>query len=386
MGDSHRVRSVAVDLVIIALVCATAFAPTIRDQPNPHALSVLPVLAFEGLLLLGRRRFPILVLLACAAVTIATAVFTLPSTPALILPVAIAMYSVARHRSRTQTVWLAVGMMIVMSSLALTVAEAGFGARQLIEPATILPAVVIGFAAALGSAIRYYFDALTAARERARRAEESREAEARRRVAEDRLAIARDLHDSVAHRIAVINLQAGVAEQAIRHAPEEAETAVAVIGDAARSVLGELNEMLGFLRESADRDIVEEPDFGRVDGLLRLFAQSGLKVHQQVSGEPVRLSEKSGGIAYRVVQEALTNAFKHGSDRTADLRFDYSPSSLTITVANPAAPASRDSSADGHGLVGMRERLAEIGGELAVHHRDGAFELAATVPIEGTSS
>lgn len=380
LPSSIRMRDVLVDVGVLVLVCLAAFLPFSREPAAPHGWTVLPAMAVAGVVLLARRRFPLAVLIVCVAIGPLGVLLGLPYTPVFVLPVAIAMYTVARHRSRAVTLTAAAVLVVLLPLEELLLTGRGLDAAELNSPATVQPAVLIAFAAALGSAIRSYFDALESARERARKAEESREAEARRRVAEDRLAIARDLHDSVAHRIAVINLQAGVVARALRTDPDEAEGAIAIVGDAARSVLTELNDMLGLLRTSAERDIVDEPDFDRIEGLLALFAKSGLKVHMHVDGAPRPLGGRVGAIAYRVVQEALTNAYKHGADRTAELVLDYTQEELIIRIANPVPDPPEPIGADGHGLIGMRERLAEVGGRLALQPTAGRFTLVAALP------
>ncbi|WP_295034202.1 sensor histidine kinase [uncultured Microbacterium sp.] len=373
-----RVRDVVIDVGVLLLVSLAAFAPFSREPAAPHGWTVLPGMVLAGVVLLARRRLPLTVLVVCVAIGPAAMLLGQPYTPAFALPVAIAMYTVARHRSRAVTVTAAAALVVLLPIEELV--GRGLDAAELTSPATLQPAVLIAFAAALGSAIRSYFDALESARERARKAEESRESEARRRVAEDRLAIARDLHDSVAHRIAVINLQTGVAARSLRSDPAEAEEAITIVGDAARSVLTELNDMLGLLRTTAGRDIVDEPDFGRIEGLLALFARSGLKVHVRVDGTPRPLDGRLGAIAYRVVQEGLTNAYKHGADRTAELQLDYAEEGLIIRITNPLSDPPAPIGADGHGLVGMRERLEEVDGGLALDTTEGRFRVVATLP------
>jgi len=377
-----RARDVVVDVVVFVIVCLGSFVPMARTTAGQHGLDILPFMIAAGAVLFVRRRLPVAALLACVLIGLAAALLGVPHSPGFALPVAIAMYTIARNRSRALTLGVAVALIVLLPLEELVIAGTGFGVGDVTAPATLQPAVLVAFAAALGSAIRSYFDALESARERARRAEESREAEARRRVAEDRLAIARDLHDSVAHRIAIINLQAGVAARSLRSDPDEASDAIAIVGDAARNVLTELSDMLGLLRTTADREIVDEPDFERIEGLLALFARSGLKVRMHVDGDPYPLDARRGAIAYRVVQESLTNAYKHGPERLADLDLDYAPHALTIRVVNPAAHAAVLSSTDGHGLVGMRERVAEIGGTLNLEHARDRFTLTAVLPAD----
>lgn len=376
-----RPRDIAVDVLAFVLVCLGSFVPINHTGAVQHGWTALPFLAAAGLVLFARRRHPIVVLVICVLIASVAGLLGAAQSPGLTLPVAIAMYSVARYRSRRVTLWIAAALIVLLPVQELLISGAVFGAGQLIEPATVQPAVLVAFSAALGSAIQSYFVALEAARERAREAEESREAEARRRVAEDRLSIARDLHDSVAHRIAVINLQAGVAARTLRDDPGIAEAAVGIVGDAARTVLAELRDMLGLLRANTDRDIADEPDFAHLDGLLALFAQSGLKVAVQTFGAPQQLSQHVGAVAYRVVQEALTNAFKYGADRTASLEILHAPDTMTIIVTNPIGRTSL-SETGGHGLIGMRERLLAVGGELDTTRACDRFTLTARIPNE----
>jgi signal transduction histidine kinase len=384
---SLRARDVVFDLLPAVVVLAAAFAPFGQHHTATDSLRVLPFSIVAAVTILARRWLPVTVLVITVLVGIVGSTLGV-HTPAFTLPVAIAMYTVARRRSRGFTVVAAVLLMVLLPLEELYTAGADVDLPNVLSSSILQPAALVALAAALGSAVRSYQEALQAANERARRAEESREAEARRRVAEDRLQIARDLHDSVGHRIAVINLQAGVAARSLRRDPDEAAEAIGVIGDAARSVIAELQDMLGLLRATAGGESAAEPGLDRIDGLLALFARSGLAVQVHVRGEPRALPAEASTVAYRVVQEALTNAYKHGEGRRAELLIDYDGAEAVIDVRNPvpATGAGGHPPLGGHGLIGMRERLTAIGGRLETSSTDDGFRLVATLPAEGVSA
>ncbi|CAD6001039.1 sensor histidine kinase [Agreia sp. COWG] len=241
----------------------------------------------------------------------------------------------------------------------------------------VMLVALVGLAASAGIAQhngRAYIASIT---ERARRAEETRESEAERRVAEERLAIARDLHDVMAHQIAVINLHAASASQALRQRPDDAERSLATVREAARTVLGEIAGLLSVLR-SGDAHAVEgsnsrspslspAPGLAHLPGLVADFERAGLRVEQRTTGTPVELDSPRDIAAYRLVQEALTNAHKHGADGSALLQFDFgSDDEVTVSVTNVTRAESDDRIvvAGGHGLVGARERVGAVGGHL----------------------
>ena len=214
--------------------------------------------------------------------------------------------------------------------------------------------------------------------------EASRELEGQRRVTEERLRIARDVHDLVAHHIAVINVQSGVAGHVLRSDPDAAETALDAVRDAASTALDELAELLGVLRTAGDLGgpVDPTPDLEAIDDLISSFSASGLRVEHQTSGAPRPLSPSAQIAAYRVVQEALTNAHKHG-DGTAAVAQRFDDEALEIVVVNRAR--SEEASGNGYGLIGMRERLEAVGGELSIDRTDGRFTLRALIPAKGAA-
>ena len=250
-----------------------------------------------------------------------------------------------------------------------------------------------GLAVAAGDALRNRRAYVAAAEERTRRAEEAREQEAGRRVIEERLRIARELHDVVAHHIAVIQVQAGVAAHMLHSQPTTAEGAIGHVRLAAGEVLEELGALLGVLRESGDEipgsgaPPEPTPSLSRLDALVRSFSGAGLFVDSVSSGHPRALPAAVDLAAYRLVQESLTNAHKHGGDR-AQVTLTFHPQQLAVEVHNGPPLGVSQSTAPagtGHGLLGMRERVLAVGGSLrAGPTPEGGFRVLALLPTPET--
>lgn len=386
MRQRHLIRAIATDVVIAALLIGAAFVPFGGPLARPvDGVAAVPLLTAAAIALPFRRRWPVQTVVACVLITGVGALIGL-DTPAFVLPVAVAMFAVAVATDRRTTVLLAVGAAVVLPLVSLVngPSPAEYPAVVLSARAVQLAAIVAA-AAAAGDATRARRATLAAYAERALRAEQSREAEARQRVAEDRLAIARDLHDLVAHQIAVINLNAGVASRAVRDRPDDAEQSLRIIRDAARSVITEIGDLLALLRSPGDHPGTVAAPVGpqRLDALIDLFQQQGLRVEQQRVGDPTAVPAEVGSVAYRVVQEGLTNAHKHGIDGTVRLRLRTDAQAISIDLEN-RTDARAGAVKPGHGLTGMRERVASVGGRVdAAIGPDGRFRLAATLPLAG---
>jgi signal transduction histidine kinase len=317
------------------------------------------------------------------------AAFSGAGAAGLVVASAIAMFAVAVRNDRRTTVVVAAVAAVAVVGLSLLSAIVG-----LFDPRDLQFAVTIGFAAAAGDAARSHRAYIEAITERAVRAEETRESEARRRVAEDRLRIARDLHDTVAHQISVISLNAGVASSALESRPEAARDALATIRSASRTVLGEIGDLLELLRAESDDPSTDasrtapQPGLDRLEELMGRFAESGLDVTLRVEGDPGRLPEAVDRVAYRVIQEALTNAHKHGIEHRAHLLIEVAADDARIVVTNPidgGAPARGERRAGndrgGHGLLGIRERVASVRGTVEAGPSAAGYRLTATLPI-----
>jgi signal transduction histidine kinase len=239
-------------------------------------------------------------------------------------------------------------------------------------------------AAAAGDAVRSRRAYVAAVEERARRAEESREVEARRRVVEERLRIARELHDVVAHHIAMISVQAGVATHVLRAQPDAAAQALAHIRQASRTVLEELSVMLSVMRQSSESSAPTEPapSLERLDELVGTFHTAGLAVEFELSGQPRALPPTVDLTAYRVVQESLTNVHKHGGGARARVEVGFAPDQLRIDIRNVGGKVAATPNGTGHGLLGMRERATAVGGSLSAGPTDaGEFRVRAVLPL-----
>lgn len=222
---------------------------------------------------------------------------------------------------------------------------------------------------------------MAAAQERARQAEASREIESQRRVIEERLRIARDVHDLVAHHIAVINVQAGVAGHLIDSDPEAAGQAISLVRGAASTVADQLGELLSVLRSPGDIDgpIAPTPDLDAIEYLISSFAASGLDIRRETSGARREFSGSAQLAVYRVVQEALTNAHKYGTG-SADITLRFDDHGLEVSVSNSINHAAPEG--NGYGLIGMRERVEAVGGtlETGISPDESRFNLVATSP------
>jgi signal transduction histidine kinase len=221
--------------------------------------------------------------------------------------------------------------------------------------------------------------------ERARRAERETERERRLATAEERTRIARDLHDSAAHAINVILVQAGAARLLQQRNPSAAQEALSTIEDVARETIGEIDQLVRGLRENgatSATDTVIEPPTGlaAVQTLAERHRAAGLQVEITIDGHPRPLAPGLDQAAYRILQESLTNAARHGSGR-ADVQITYGPSHLELTVWNPLQPAANGEAVDGgHGILGMRERAALLGGRLEAGASDGSFRVRSRLP------
>jgi signal transduction histidine kinase len=221
--------------------------------------------------------------------------------------------------------------------------------------------------------------------ERAERAERARETEARAAVAEERARLAREMHDVVAHSLSVMVVQAEAAEAMLASDPERARRPLAAVQQSGRGALAELRRMLGVLREMADEGpaLAPQPGLSGLDDLVRQVREAGLPVTVRVEGEPRPLSPGIDLSAYRIVQEGLTNALKHAGPATAEVLVRYGDREIEVAVRDDGLGGEPASNGGGHGLIGMRERVALYGGELAAGPRPGGgFVLTARLPLE----
>ena len=325
----------------------------------------------------------------------ATAVPFPPGSVGRGLPAAIAaLYAVAIYGSRRAAVLTAGATMAVVIVL---LSRSGIVDAQ--DPVVYAVVAWCGLAAALGDAVRSNRAVLAAALERARRAEAGRDAEAVRRVAEERLRISRELHDVVAHHVAVVNVQAGVAEHLSTSDPAAAQEALARVRSASGMALQEMGAIVGLLRTDADavagapdagaaaldtdRVNPPAPGAGEIPALVDSLRGGGLDVRWTHEGSALGGTPGDDLHLYRVLQEALANAARHGAGPVL-LSTRQDDDAVHVEVVNAMPPERPAGSAGGgHGLVGMRERVALVGGELAAAETaDGRFRVRARIPLQ----
>jgi signal transduction histidine kinase len=230
---------------------------------------------------------------------------------------------------------------------------------------------------------------VTALEERAIAVEREKEEEARRAVADERLHIARELHDVVAHSMGVIAVQASVGEHVIDDNPEEAKRALEAISGVSRSTLAEIRRMLGVLRETDGEErgspaYAPAPGLSELDRLVRELDGAGIAVEVAYDGARVELPRGVDLTAYRIVQEALTNVMKHAGPARARVVVRYEPGALGLEIVDDGRGVNgRSEGRGGHGLVGMRERVAVYGGTLEVGPKSGGgYRVAVRLPYE----
>ncbi len=324
-----------------------------------------------------RRRWPVAVLgVSVAAATIYT-LLGYVNGAVLVAPM-IALYTVAAQSGVRRAVAYGLGTLAVLGSASIAVNPLGrFGGGVDILPFMVAVVVFAGIAVATRRAF-------TASRlERA-------EQEARRRVDEERLRIARELHDVVAHTMATINVQAGVAAHVLPTHPEAAAESLQAIKTASKEGLRELRAILNVLRQADDADPIQPaPGTAQLEALIAGARQAGLETTLTVTGAQVPLPGTVDLAAYRIIQESLTNTIRHAGPATAAVSLRYHDDELRIDVTDtglgpPADPAANSA---GHGLAGMRERAAVVGGTVETSPGPGGgFRVAARLPLPGQAT
>ncbi|MET7477856.1 histidine kinase [Streptomyces sp. NPDC005648] len=403
MGTLERTRCrlkahpLALDAALAAGVLACMVAGSFVDPHGrngvtwgvrtPDLLSLV-LMTLGALALVFRRRAPRTVLALTGTVSLIECVADDPRAPVAMSAV-IALYTVASTTDRPTTWRLGLLTMTVLTGAAMLGGPLPWYAQE-----NLAIFAWTGIGATAGDAVRSRRAVVQAIRERAERAERTREEEARRRVAEERLRIARDLHDVVAHHIALVNVQAGVAAHVMDKRPDQAKEALAHVREASRSALNELRATVGLLRQSGDPEAPTEPAPGlaRLDELVGTFRSAGLHVEVARADHGTTLPAAVDLAAYRVIQEALTNVQKHaGIEAKAEVSVVRVGPDIEVTVldngiAEGAAPDDGSDEGGGHGLLGMRERVTALRGTLTTGPRyGGGFRVHAILPVRTRS-
>ncbi|MFI9592823.1 sensor histidine kinase [Nonomuraea sp. NPDC052265] len=365
-------RAGVVDWLIAVGVAAALVVTGLSGQRSDTALDLLgyALLAAGGLALTARRRapVPVLAVTGLCAVGYQAAGFDVPAVAYLF-----AVYAAMRAGRRLVTVVTSVAVLALLPLAALAsglhdTGEAFAQARGALELAWLVAAGAAG-------------EALRQAEGRAEEAERTREETARRRADEERLRIARDLHDSLTHQISVIKVQAEVAVHVARKKGEQVPEALLVIQEAGREATRELRATLEALRDDAT------PPHGldQVPELLERARTTGLDTTLTIGGQRRDVPAAVDRTAYRIVQESLTNIARHAAAATAEVRIDYRPDALAIRVDDDGTATPDAAPVPGVGLIGMRERVTALGGRLRAAPRGtGGFTVQAELPMDGT--
>ena len=376
------------DVVLAAVLLALSVPGSRISFPDAE----LPARTWVGVLLTGvacvflpwRRSHPRTVAVIAAASGVAVAACGYVPSLFVLGPLIVMAFTLAERTDRKTA------NSITFAAVALIVCAAVLAhPHETIFITVIAPAASLLLPLSLGTTIRIRRAYIQAVQARAEFAEQTREKEARHRVAEERMRIARELHDVVAHHLALANAQAGTVAHVMRSDPEQAAKMVAELAGTTSSALRELKATVGLLRQSDESDesdapLQPAPGLSRLPELTAALASAGLNVTVTTEGSARPLPPGVDLTAYRIVQEALTNVTKHAATKDAQVRLSYSRDRLTVTVTNdsggavPKAPAP----GSGFGLIGMRERAQSVGGSVHTGPRsDGVFEVSADLPL-----
>lgn len=378
-------------VIVVALLTCTVLGLYIvgpdGDRPDdPWAMRVAIVASALACLVLfqGRRhaRTAVVVSTLCMVVTGALG-FLL--TPLLLAPVMVALYWLAVTQT-SRTAWIFASI----STVLIVITAVGFDFDQTVTLRALGPALWLVLPLVAGNRFRLRHAYQDAVQARAEHAERTREEEARLRVTEERMRIARDLHDVVAHHMAVANAQAGTAAHLLATDPDLTKKILADLQVTTSSVMLELRDTVGVLREHGieSESLEPAPGLAQLPDLLDKCRSAGLTVNCDFHGKVRELPPGVDLTAYRIIQEALTNATKYSATAIASLTLRYSNTRLTIRVANDTHADEVVDHADdrdgrgGFGILGMKERAHAVGGDLRVNEVEAGFEVVTALPLK----
>jgi signal transduction histidine kinase len=378
-----------IDLVVVLALLGSAVLGVNLVPPGeirPEGSWVAYVVAGVACLtLLKARDHPRVAVVVATAGAVVTGSLGFLLTPLLLAPVMVALYWLATITvSRTTWVYGGIATLLIVGTAVGTQVDGTVVLRA------VGPALWLLLPLAMGSRTRLRHAWLDAVQARAEHAERTREEEARLRVTAERIRIARDLHDVVAHHMAVANAQAGTAAHLLATDPELTRKLLAELQDTTSSVMLELRDTLGVLRQAGpdDESLEPAPGLAQLPELLEVCRSAGLTVDLEIEGERRDLLPGVDLTAYRIIQEALTNATKYSASATAVLRLRYDSRRLTITVTNDTrTDEARSDERSGYGIIGMRERAHAVGGELRVNAEgNNGFEVVTALPLHARGS
>ena len=365
-------------LVIVAMLEVALGRGQPRGAPHTTLWFCLPAIAILALPLFARRRFPfagpVVYWLVAAGITFVDPLL-IPYANALI-PVGLAAAFLLGNLRDVRKA--GAGLAVVVGSMVTLVSNIpGHSASQLVFVPLLF---AVGWVA--GFAVRERAEQAEAAEVRATEAELARDAAARIAVAEERARIARELHDIVAHAVSVMVLQVGAVRHKLPDALAEERDALSGVERVGRAALTEMRRLLAVMRRDGDpAELAPQPGLDGLGSLVKDIGRAGLPVELHVEGEPFPLPRGIDLSAYRIAQEALTNALKHAHARHADVTICYAPEEVQIAVRDDGRGAVTGNG-HGHGLIGIRERVKLYGGEMTAGTADGGgFVLSTRLPL-----
>jgi signal transduction histidine kinase len=348
------------------------------SQPGPGELDLIGGLlaACTAVPLLAWRRDPRAVFVLTAFASVLLAVLGYPI--GVLLGPTVALYLFAASRD-DEDPWTRGSSATVLALFLAYVGAAGVGSNGFPWSELFHTGLAWAVAWFAGERTRLRREQIEELEERAQQAERDAERDRRLAAAEERARIARDLHDSAGHAINVIAVRAGTAR--LRQDSERSQAALAEIEELARKTVGEIDHIVGTLRDrgSMNGTVDAPPGLASLDTLVARHTTAGLDVHVAAEGEPRQLESGVDQAAYRILQEALTNSARHGTG-PARVELAFGMSALELTVSNAVAADDAPRSNGGHGLIGMRERAALLGGALEAGRVDGVFRVRAQLP------
>ncbi|MFI5669520.1 sensor histidine kinase [Streptomyces sp. NPDC051704] len=364
-------------LVAVFTQAATGWAQQLQPGREPIGVPGRLLLLLGPALLLLRHRHPVPVLYGVCAVTLGYLAAGFPYGPVFIsvaLACLAAVVSGHRHAAWGAVGALWAGHLLIAHWLYRWLPPPGDG------PA---PWGTEGGITAWAIAVLAASEVVRVRREQWARDRAERKAAERRRADEERLRIARELHDVLAHSISVINVQAGVGLALLDTDPEQARTALTTIKEASKEALGEVRQVLNTLRAPGEAPRAPAPGLDRLSELVAQAAAAGLTVSVTGGDRARGVSPATDLAAFRILQEALTNVVRHSGSRTARIRISRPLGTLELQVDDDGPATGDDAGGSGSGLIGMRERAAAQGGTIEAGTRpDGGFRVLARIPLE----
>ncbi|OKI45023.1 two-component sensor histidine kinase [Streptomyces sp. TSRI0281] len=361
--------------LLVFVMVGTGFAAHGQDRQPVDVLARLLLFVAVAVLLV-RHRHPVVAVTTAAAAALLYLAAGYPYGPVFIA-VAVGCFSAIVSGHRKAAWWslggLWAGHVLVGHWLYRWLPPAGDGAAPWGQEAFITAWVVAIVAAA---------ELLRVRREQWAAARAERAAAERRRADEERLRMARELHDVLAHSISVINVQAGVGLALLDSDPEQARSALITIKGASKEALDEVRQVLANLRTPGDAPRAPAPGLDRLPELVDQAAGAGLTVTVETEGTETAVPPGTDLAAFRIVQEALTNVVRHSGSRTALVRIGYGAGRLRLRIDDEGPATGGDAGGSGNGLVGMRERAAALGGTIEAGPRTGGgFRVRAELPL-----